>query len=250
MQYTVFIVDDEEQGRAALVAVLNKYCSFVQIAGEAKNTQDAIEGINTLKPDIVLLDINLGDGTGFDVLKKCIILPKTIFVTAYSDFALKAIKVSAVDYVLKPFESSEIIEALKKATKQLQGEKFSSLPEQTAVSNGLDKPERIVLPSSNGYDVLNLNDINYLASDNNYTIFYLINNSKKVVSKTLKHFEELLSSSGFFRCHQKYLVNLNHIVKYHKVEEGTLLMKNNLSVDVSRRKKEALIVLMREKFLK
>lgn len=250
MQFTVYIVDDEEQGRAALVTVLEKHCPFLKVVGEAKSTQEAIEGINNLKPDIAILDINLGDGTGFDVLKNCKILPKTIFVTAYSDFALKAIKVSAVDYVLKPFEAIEIVEALTKATTQLKGEKFSRLPEQTAISNGLDKLERIVLPSSHGYDVLNLNDINFLASDNNYTIFYLINNSKKVVSKTLKHFEELLSSNGFFRCHQKYLVNLNHIVKYHKLEEGALLMKNNLSVEVSRRKKEALTILMNEIFLK
>ncbi len=251
MKYTALIIDDEENGRDAIKSVVAKYCPHITVLDIAKNASDAISKINELAPHLIFLDINLGDGTGFDVLKKVNIIPKTIFITAYNDYAIKAFKVNAVDYLLKPFDPLELVEAVTKTVQILEQKNENDFtPEKTLIKNNDTEASKIVLPTLKGFEVVAIDAINFLESDNNYTIFNLLNGEKKMVSKTLKHFEEMLSPKMFFRCHQKFLVNLNSIIEYQKGEGGFLILKNNIEVDVSRRKKEELITLMHENFLK
>lgn len=244
----IFIVDDEEQGRNALRTVVQKYTSF-QVCGEAKSKKEAIELICDVQPDIVLLDINLGDGNGFEVLKELESLPKVIFVTAYDEYALRAFQFNAVDYVLKPFDPLQVVESLTRASKQLKFETGKE-PEKQLVSLQSNTFDKIVLPTQNGFDVLELSEVIAIQSDNNYSIFFLTNGDQKVVSKTLKYYDELLKDHHFFRCHQQNLINLQHIKNYLSGEGGEIRMKNDLVFQVSRRKKEELLTKIKSVFKK
>jgi two-component system, LytTR family, response regulator len=241
------IIDDEELGRNALKTTILRFCPYVNIIAEASNCKDAIELININEPNLIFLDIDLGDGTGFDVLRACKIKPKTIFVTAHNDFAIKAFKFNAIDYILKPFDPLDLVESIAKSIEHLEISD-ANLPEKTVVESYDTKLQKIVVPTSNGFEVLSIDEIEYLEADNNYTTFYLTNGSKKLVSKTLKYYDDLLNEFDFFRSHQSYLVNSIYIKEYIKGEGGLLIMKNGSEIDVSRRKKEDLIALISKKY--
>lgn len=245
---TLFIVDDEFEGRSALESVIRKYTPF-ELIGEANSKETAIVGITDLRPDIVLLDINLGDGTGFDVLKELQYLPKVIFVTAYDEFALKAFKFNAVDYVLKPFDPLEVVEAINRAAYQVPVH-TGNQPESVLKDQGPNLFHKIVLPSQSGFEVVELKNIVAIQSENNYSVFHLLSGEQKVVTRTLKYYDEILSEHNFFRCHQTNLINLNHIKKYIKGEGGEIEMINHLTFSVSRRKKEELLDYLNQIFHK
>lgn len=243
----VLIIDDEEQGRNAVSFVLSAYPAAFKIVGFADGVKDAIAKIQEFNPDLILLDINLGDGTGFDVLKALENPPKTIFITAYDNYAIQAFKFNAVDYVLKPFEATELLDALERAKKLLQIEQANFPEKQLKNYNQLD-PEKLVVQSFKGFEMLNIKDIFYLEADNNYTNF-ILKDRKILVSKTLKYFEDLLSEFGFFRCHQSYLIQTNQIKEFTKYSGSSIEMKNGHFVDVSRRKRDELLKLIKEFFL-
>jgi two-component system LytT family response regulator len=199
------------------------------------------------RPDLIFLDINLGDGSGFDLLKD--IQPvqfKTIFITAYSDHAIRAFRFSALDYILKPVNPEELIAAVEKA-RSFQEKDSLSLKFETFVSNMENitrEIKKIVLKTSDSIHVINVNEIVRCEADRNYTVFMLTSGKKILVSNTLKEYDEMLSSYQFFRAHQSHLVNINHISSYEKKEGGYLVMKDKSSVPVSVRKKETLLSLL------
>lgn len=242
---SIIIIDDEPKARETIINIL-KYSNIdLKIAGEAENIASGFEIIIQKKPDLVLLDINLPDGNGFDLLNRFEKISfSVIFITAYEEYAIKAIKFSALDYILKPFKAAELIQAIEKAGERILGEK-SNIQYKALLSN-LDKIRKIVLRTAESLHVVNVQDIIRLEADCNYTRFFLANGEKLLVSKTMKDFDEMLEEAGFFRTHQSHLVNINHIQRYEKADGGYLVMDDYSTVPISSRKKDALFKIFEE----
>jgi two-component system, LytTR family, response regulator len=242
---SIIIIDDEPKARETIINIL-KYSSIdLKIAGEADNIASGFEIINQKKPDLVLLDINLPDGNGFDLLNRFEKISfGVIFITAYEEYAIKAIKFSALDYILKPFKAAELIQAVEKAAEKILGEKYNL--QYKALLSNLDKIRKIVLRTAESLHVVNVKDIIRLEADCNYTRFFLANDEKLLVSKTMKDFDEMLEEAGFFRTHQSHLVNLNHVLRYEKADGGYLVMDDHSMVPISSRKKDALFKIFEE----
>ncbi len=235
----IVIIDDEQKARDTIRNILKLSDAGIELAGEAAGVKEGYELILREKPNLVLLDINMPDGTGFDLLKKFDAIPfKVIFITAYEEFAVKAFKFSALDYILKPFQAGELLATIQKAAESIENE-LTELKFKTFLSN-LEKLKKIVLRTAESIHIINLKDIIRLESDVNYTRFFLIDKKKLLVSKTLKEYDEMLGASGFFRAHQSHLVNLDHILRFDKTEGGHLVMDDDAQVPVSSRKREAL----------
>lgn len=238
---TAIIIDDETNSRNALRQKITKHCNNVMIIADCENGEEGIEKIETQKPDIIFLDIEMPRMNGFTMLQQ--IKNKNfevIFITAYDHYAIKAIKFSALDYLLKPVEVEDLKAAVEKVTqkrKQVDGNKRVEL----LVQNFLEEKtahQRIAISSMEGLQFVTTDDIIYLEANSNYTSFYLADNRKITATKTLKDFEEILPASMFIRIHHSYLINKNGIEKYIKGEGGQVVMKNGVTLDVARRKKE------------
>ncbi len=243
------IIDDEPQSRQTLRILLNDYCPQVEIVGEADGVLTGFKLLQPIAVDAIFLDIQLGDGTGFDLLNK---FPnpsfQVIFITAFDDFAIKAFRYNAIDYLLKPIDIDEFLRAVNKITPARQpdhNEQLTNLLE----TNMTGKFEKIALSSSEGLHFLELKDIVRLESDTNYTTFYMVSGEKVTVAKTLKTFEELLPNDDFFRPHQSHIVNLTYIKKILREDGGYLLMNGNSKIPVSRSKKEHFLSMMKGRFL-
>ncbi|NCA86507.1 MAG: response regulator transcription factor [Clostridia bacterium] len=235
----IAIIDDEQKARDTIRNILHLSQAGIEIAGEAANVEEGYQLIVHEKPNLVLLDIDMPDGTGFDLLKRFSSVNfKVIFITAYEAFAVKAFKFSALDYILKPFQTEELLSTIHKAVETIENE-ISELKFKTFLSN-LDKLKKIVLRTAESIHIVNLNDIIRLEADVNYTRFFLVDNKKLLVSKSLKEYDEMLCETGFFRAHQSHLVNLDHIQRFDKTEGGHLVMDDDSQVPVSSRKRETL----------
>ncbi|MBL7138436.1 MAG: response regulator transcription factor [Bacteroidales bacterium] len=236
--YKAIIIDDEKKGRSVIAGLLHRlYRDEIQIVAEADSVETAFIKIKKHHPDVLFLDIQLPDGTGFDLLEK---VPQIdffiIFITAYEQYAIKAFKFSALDFLLKPIDEDELIHAIEKLKKEHQSKTFrDKLDVLLKNRNGYEK---IALPSQDGIRFVRIRDIVRCESDSNYTRFYLIQHEKILVTRTLKEYEELLCSEKFFRIHQSHLINLAYVEKYKKGEGGTVIMEDGSEVEVSRRKKE------------
>ncbi|GAB5417292.1 MAG: two-component system response regulator LytT [Crocinitomicaceae bacterium] len=232
------IVEDKEYIRKGLVSLLELINSEVEIIGECGSVKDAIAVTKACKPELLFLDINLTDGDAFDFLYQTEDLHfKIIFITAYEEHALKALKAGAVDYLLKPVDIDELKHALEKVsntTVQTQQERIQKVKRFWGDDEGT-----LVLSLQDSFQVINLNELMYCESDKGYTTFYCLNDKKYVVSKTIKEFEERLLTSKFVRPHQSYVVNLRFIDKYDK--SGTIHLLNGAKIPVSSRKKEAFL---------
>lgn len=249
------IIDDEANARQALTNMLQFVAPEVVICGEAKNVDLGIELINTQKPNLVFLDIQMPGKTGFDLLSSFDKLDfGVIFTTAYQEYALKAFRFSAIDYLLKPIDPDELQEAVKKY-KGMMGEVDKKqleilqehLANPTIIEDKIRKPnlhQRIALPSAEGVHFINLSDIIQCESLGSYTKFHLINEQKIVVSKLLKEYEEILDNFHFFRVHQSNIINLEHIKRYVKGDGGQIWMIDNAEIEVSRRRKEEFLALL------
>jgi len=231
------IVDDEKRARNYLRGILEDQFKKIEIIGEADGVEAGIKLVNELKPELVFLDVQMQDGTGFDLLAK---IDRSkfhiIFISAYDRFAITAIKFSAVDYLLKPVESVDLGLALEKVNNtKITNEVQNKLD---LLLNNVNKIEKIALPSLNGIEFVRIDNIIRCESDNNYTNFYLVSKEKIVVSKTLKEFEDMLERKGFFRTHKSYIINLSFLKKYIKGEGGIAVMEDGSEIPVSRRRKE------------
>lgn len=245
---TAIIIDDEMKGRIALSQKLHDYCSDVRLVGKAESGEEGIRLIEKLNPDIVFLDIEMPGMDGFEMLLQ---LPQKtfdlIFTTAYDQYAIKAIKYAAFDYLLKPIDIEELKLAVSKSN-NLQNrnteKKLEILYQNLHSKSNLKK---IAISSMDGLIFFNINDIIHLEASNNYTTIYFINHPKLIVSRTLKDFEDLLPADVFFRTHHSYLVNLNYIKRYIKGDGGQIEMQDGTYLDVSRRKKEDFLKAMGSK---
>jgi len=236
---SIAVIDDEPKARETIINILGLSAIELTVVGEADSVKSAYEMLTFKSPDLVLLDINLPDGTGFDLLKMFDNVNfKVIFITAHEEYAIKAFKCSAIDYILKPITAGELLGAIEKAHESFNKEE-TALKLSTLLSN-LDKLKKIVLKTAESIHIINVTQIIRCEADVNYTTFYLTGSEKLLVSKPLKEYDELLSPAGFFRPHQSHLVNLDHILRYEKSDGGYLVMDDNSAVPVSTRKKEEL----------
>jgi two-component system LytT family response regulator len=238
------IIDDEPEIRELNQALLKENFPAIELVGQADSVKSGIELIKKTQPDLVLLDIELKNGSGFEILQK--LRPfkfKTIFVTGFNDYAIKAIKFSAIDYIVKPVNEVEFRQAVQSALDLIESE----LSTEMQSNNFLDdfkkenQLKKIVLRTSEALHIVDVLDIMYCRSDNSYTTFYLSSNEKIVVSKSLREYDDLLKGYSFIRPHQSYLVNLNHVKKVDKSDGGFIIMKNAAEIPVSIRQKKHLI---------
>lgn len=237
------IIDDETYCCEALATLLERYCPEVKVADICYSGEAAITAIKEQKPQLLFLDIEMPQMNGFELLEK---LPEInfqlIFTTSYDQYAIKAIRFSALDYLLKPVDREELQKAVQKTISRLS----SPLPQQLEIllqkiNHSSSPVQKIALPTMEGLQMVALDFIISCASDSNYTVFFLKNKQKIIVSRTLKDVEEMLNDLNFFRVHHSYMVNMNEINKYIKGEGGYLIMSDGSSVDVSRSKKEMLL---------
>jgi len=237
------IVEDELGGRNALKAIL-KNCEEITLIGEASNAIEAKDLIVSLKPDLLLLDIEMPFKNGFDLLSE--IIDRTfdvIFTTAYDSYSIRAIRFSAIDYLLKPVDPDELSDAVARV---FEKKKHNSYQPQLQIENLLDNLKsinkqnfKLSLPTAEGTLFIPIEDIVRCESDANYTRFFFKDGTKPVVvSKTLKEFEELLNDYGFCRVHNSHMINLKFIRRYIRGEGGIVVMLDGTEVEVSRRKKE------------
>jgi len=237
------IVDDEQDAQVTLMRFLQMHCSNVNIVGTANGVEEGLSLIQKKQPQLVFLDIKMNDGTGFDLLKKLKAINfKLIFTTAYDEYALKAFKYSAIDYLLKPIDPEELVDAVERAQKDNKTNTAQSVDSMFELYKE-DKFDKLAIPSVDEFHFVHIADIIRCEASSNYSIIYLADGKKIVAPRTLKEFEKLLSSEGFFRVHQSHLINLNHINQFLKTK-NKILMSDDSTVEVSRRKKSLFLELI------
>ena len=244
---TSFVVDDNLNALDLLCSDLNKYHKEIDIIGKATSVVNAAKQLQTLKPDILFLDIMLGDGTGFDILELIPSLDtRVIFITASDAYALKAFKFAAIDYILKPYSIEELGIAINKVKKQIAPKEEQIKVLKDIIDKPHHKPSKISLNTLDKIQLVNIEDIIRCESDSNYTTFYLKDRSKVLVSKTLKHYANLLSSIGFLRVHQSHLINKAYIKEYIKADGGYLVLSNNKTIPISSRKRAEILEILKK----
>ncbi|MFK8044304.1 MAG: LytR/AlgR family response regulator transcription factor [Crocinitomicaceae bacterium] len=230
------IIDDIPEAIQVLSTDIKTYCSNIEIIGNANGVVSGAKLIKSLQPDLVFLDIQMPDGSGFDLLE---ILDDTnfklIFTTASDEFAIKAFKFSAIDYLLKPIDPDDLIQAVSKIDSQINPTERLEL-----LKTNLDTPKKLALNTVDKIHIVDVKDIIRLESNINYTKFYFKDNSKLLVTKTLKEFDKLLSEHGFIRVHQSHLIAKNQIKAFLK-QNGEIQLKDDSRIPVSTRKKTILM---------
>jgi two-component system LytT family response regulator len=236
------IIEDEQKSREMLAAIIEKNCPQLQIVGLAKNVSEGVELIKKENPDLVFLDISMPDGSGFDLLEKVQGHKfELIFATASDQHAIRAIKYSACDYLLKPIDIDELKVAVEKVAQKKtvspNMENLNFLIQQLKKSD--ESFQKITLPTGNAYEIVIIKDIIRCEADGSYTTFYLSDKRKLMISAGLKHYEELLPESEFIRVHHHHLINMNHVVRFLKEDGGYAVMSDGTKIEISRRKKDA-----------
>lgn len=240
MKLNAIIVEDEETSRMILKKYLSKYCPNVNVLDEAANVDEALTLIRNHELDLVFLDVEMPYGNAFDLLDKVGNRTfETVFVTAYNHYAIDALNAHASYYLMKPISIDELIKAVDYVTEIKTKE--NALQDEVLIPKTNHVNGKITIPSQDGFEVIETADILFCKADDNYTEIYLNNNKKKLVSKTLKYFEEALSNSSFARVHKSYLVNVNEVVKYVKGKGGSVILSNGKEIMVSASKKSQLL---------
>lgn len=236
------LIEDEEQSISALLADLKKHCPEVTVIGTTGSVSEGIELIQKTNPDLVFLDVQLSDGLGFDILEAYKNNDfKVIFTTAYSQYAIKAIKFSALDYLLKPINKDELKQAVNKALHTNKEDNQFKMESFIKNQNLLNPNKRIALQTSQGVFLHELQTIIRCHSDGNYTTIHFTNDKRLLIAKPLKEFEELLSIYGFERIHHSHIINLNHLGSYLNKDGGYVVLSDNTTLPVSSRKKAQLL---------
>jgi len=249
---SVAIIDDELSARQLVRTILEEKMPNVHIVGEASGVAEAIVLLEKTKPDLVLLDIELKDGTGFDLLNRCTESPfQVILITAFDSFAVKAFRYSALDYLVKPFNPEDLLTAVGKAAQPLTAQQMAAwLPRQLAnllATREREVFEKIALPSAEALHLVTVKDIVRLESDAGYTTVFVLGGERILVSRTIKEFEELLPENTFFRIHQSHIINLKFAKKVLREDGGYVLLSDGAKLPISRRRKEEFMeALLRE----
>ncbi len=230
------IIEDEENGRLLLNNLLQKYCPNVKVVGMSANIKDAIPMIVDKSPDVVFLDIELPEGNGFTLFEYFSFTHfSTIFITAHSEYALRALKMSALDYLLKPLDPEELVLAVRKLEDKNPAENNEKI--NSLVSNINKGVIKVALPTMEGLNFVDFNNIIRCEAENNYTLVYLINSNKYLISKTLSYFEDILSDFQFFRINRYCLVNLNYIAKFQRGKKNYVHLTDGTELLLSDGKK-------------
>lgn len=243
----ILVIDDEDRARKSIVDLLQLSHFNIESITQAYNVKSGLEAIRNHKVDLLLLDINMPDGTGFDLLKKLDSIDfKIIFITAYEEYAIRAFGFSAIDYLLKPIDPAKLMEALEKARQLVEQEsinlKLNALFANLENSNSECK--KLILKTAENIYVVSTSDIIRCESDSGYTNFFLVDGKKILVSNNLKDYEEMLNGMGFYRIHQSHLINIKYIDHYSKTDGGAVIMKDNSNLPVARRKKDSFLKLL------
>ena len=240
----ILVVDNETNIRESIVLMIENFCPFDAEIYQANGVLDGLKAITEINPNVLFLDVELDDGTGMDLLSKLSEIDfNIVFITAHNKYAIDAFRYSAIDFLLKPIQPDELIDAFDKISKQA---KNKNLLEQIHImQDSLNKiassGKKIVLKDSNSIYFVNVNDIIRCESDGQYTEFFIDNLKKIVISKPLKEYEELLEPFGFIRPHHSHIINTNKILRFDKVDGGSLIMQNNDEIPVSHRKKTQIL---------
>jgi len=238
------IVDDEKDGREALGKMIRSYCKNVRVEAMVDSVATAIPAIRKYNPDVLFLDVEMPDGTGFDLLRQLNDVSfKIIFITAHQHYALKAFKFSALDYLLKPVDIDELTEAIKRVEMSAPAapDKKESIP---LPGSDRDSFNQISIPVSDGIVYLTIAEIIRFAADGSYTTVFLSNGKSYMVSKNIKEYEMLLSEKDFFRCHISHLINLKHVRRFSRHDGYYANMSDGTSIEIARRKKDDFVVRM------
>jgi two-component system LytT family response regulator len=241
------IIDDEKASIEVIKALTEKLCPEIQIVATADNVKKATEEILHFEPDILFLDIELGDGLGFEILEKLPDLSaRVIFITAFEHYAIRAIKFHAFEYILKPILPEELESVLQKVVSDIKKKTFA--PDTQALLRHLkgDSVKKIAVPSKNGLHYYLIDNIVCIEGEGSYAKMYLVDTKTVMVTRRIKDFEECLADKGFLRVHKSYLVNVNHICELHKDDGGYLLMSNNKNVPIRMRDREGIISLIKD----
>ncbi|MFT3908369.1 MAG: response regulator [Ferruginibacter sp.] len=236
------LVDDEPDGIRTLKKLLELNCPEVEVMATCSNAITAKQKLEEMEPDVLFLDVRMPGKSGIDMLGELAVKNfEVIFVTAHDEYMLQALQFSAVDYLMKPVDEDRLIEAVQRVTKRLKLEKDSSQSE-TLLHNisktGLPMEMKLCLPTQKGFTIVKLEEIVYCEALRSYTIFRLADNKTIMISKPLFDYDRLLADTVFFRVHKSFLINLMHVKEYLRGEGGSVIMSNNMEIEVSRRKKE------------
>ncbi|MFA6924152.1 MAG: LytTR family DNA-binding domain-containing protein [Bacteroidales bacterium] len=245
---TAIIIDDEKNARESLLINLNNYCPEIKIVAEVGSVSEGLEAIRKNKPDVVFLDIMMPDGTGFDLIEQFIaekegaeeVNFKIIFITAHNQFAINAIRFSALDYLLKPVNSDELIAAVNRIPVQKTDSKnFDVLINNIKQIKQSNK--KIILNTAKNIFICNVNDTIRCESDQSYTTVFLKNGESVLISKSIKEFEEMLKDFDFIRVHRSHLVNINHINKINKSEGTYYLVSDKINIPIASARKDEIL---------
>jgi two-component system LytT family response regulator len=249
---TALLIDDDANLRAGMRQMLTRYAPEITIIGEADSVQTGVEAMSQLQPQVLFLDIQLTDGTGFDLLEQLAekngkIKFQVVFITAHEQYAIKAFRFSALDFLLKPVDPEELLKVIDKIKNVLdKNDNYSHIDLLLEnIRKKVDNFKRIALSTSDGIHLFDVSDIIRCESEDNYTKFYIKNNKPILISKTLKEYEELLTEHGFERIHQSHLINLAYLKSYIKKDGGYVVMSDNSNLPISQRKKERLQELLK-----
>ena len=238
------IVDDELASRETLASYLKNYCPDIELVADADSVKSGLEIIKKHKPDVVFLDIEMPYGNAFDLLEQIDHVDfDLVFVTAYSNYAIKALNMSASYYILKPISIDELINAVEKIKSERNSGDIS-IQSKILIENiqsANKQNHKIVLPQLNGFDVIKVNEIIRCQANDNFTEFYLTNGTKKLISRTLKFYEDILKDFDFVRIHKSHLINLQYVTKYMKGKGGQVEMTDGSIVDVSANQKASFL---------
>lgn len=236
------IIDDEKNSRLALYKLIQTYAKDVKVMAEAASLHEGLEAIKNIRPDLVFLDLEMPDHNGLELFEELDKIDfEVIITTGHQEYAVKAVRTAALDYLLKPIDVEELEKAIERVfTKRKQKRENKNF--DIFIKNFKNTSEQqIALASSEGLTFLKVNEIIYCKGDGAYTYFYINDGSKITVSKNLKEFEDLLGDKGFFRIHKSYLINLSHMKKYVRGDGGYVVLSNGDNADVSKRKKESFL---------
>jgi len=237
------IIDDEAHQRLTIEKMVGLYCPDVELIGKADGVKSGMDLIKKTKPDLVLLDIKMDDGTGFDLLDQLHTIDfKVIFITAFDQYAVKAFKFSALDYLLKPLDPDELAKAVERARETVQKDfmaQLENLREHLSLEHKSGK--KIIIKTFDNIHLVPVNEILYCESDNSYTTVCLVNQERIITSSYLKDYEDMLADSGFFRVHKSFLINLKTIRRFEKSEGGYVVLEGDVKVPVASRKREQLL---------